>query len=373
MHSRHGLAGALGLLLALAFAAPASGAVTADVNSGNLNVRMSAAGDVGHVVRDGSNLKVIGVATITGGPATVTNVDGIIFHDNSGSGGTTAVVDHSGGRFEPGATNETGASDELEFAFDMGDGDDLVRVILLPTGQEVAIGNTGINFNPLEPNPKDDDVDNDMTSVESVEVQGGAGDDTVTGSSTLAGAGVDPATMPLKITGGGGDDDLTGGNGNDQINSHDGDNNDVISCRGGTSDSATADFLDAVGTDCESITRPSQTTTPPPASGDATTQAGLPSGRVRVRRGRALVRIRCVTSQSGTCRGRIVLRRRLGGRVRRLGSAPYSVARGQAKTVRVRLSRAALRAIRRRGRLRVTLIVTVDGGQTRRRSVLLRR
>ena len=252
MHVRHGLAAALGILLAAALAAPASAAVNADFSMGDLVVGMTASGDSARVFVDGPNIRVAEDSTITNGPPTLTTTSTIRFEDFSGGTPQTAVIDHSGGRFEPGP-DESGDTDEIEFAFDMQAGDDVVRVILASAGQQVAVGNTGINFNPLEETP-DDDVLGDLAAVESVVLQGGPGNDTITGSST--GAGVDTATKPLTITGGGGDDDLTGGNGPDSINSQDGDNNDVISCRNGA-DTATADLLDAVGTDCETINRPS--------------------------------------------------------------------------------------------------------------------
>jgi hypothetical protein len=377
VHVRHGLATALVTLLGLALAAPASAGVNAIFSGGSLEVGMTASGDSARVFVDGTNIRVAEDPTITGGTPTLTTTSTIRFEDFSGGGDTTAVIDHSGGPFEPGPDDESGDTDEIEFAFDMQAGNDVVQVILLPTGQEVAVGNTGINFNPLEDEPpaKDDDVLGDLAAVESVVVQGGPGDDTITGSSI--GAGVDTATKPLTITGGGGDDDLTGGNGPDIINSQDGDNNDVISCRDGA-DSATADFFDAVGTDCETITRPPSGGGGPGGGGpgtgtpSGTAQVSVPSGSLRAHRGRIGVRVRCVSSPTGTCRGSVSLRKRIRGRVRTLGSARYAVAVGRVVRVVVRLNRLGRALLRARRSFKVTLRVVIDG-RTISRTITIRR
>jgi hypothetical protein len=372
MHVRHGLAAALAVVLPMALAAPASAVVsgTYDSGTGVLTITMTAAGDVGRVNRDGVNLRLNGGA-VPNSP-TVNNTDTISFVDSSG-GGTTAVIDHSGGRFEPGDFDETGDSDEIEFSFSMGGGNDLVRVILLAGGQQAVVGNDGMNFNPLEDSP-DDDVDMALETVESVEVQGTSGDDTVTGSGV--GAGVSEVlTKPLKITGGGGDDGLTGGEGPDEINSQDGDNDDVISCRGGN-DTATADFFDAVGTDCETINRPSTgggggTGGPPPPPGGTTTppSARLAPGRLVFRRGRIGIAVTCPAASSRPCRGTVTIRYR--GRV--LGRRSYTAAPGRRVVVRVRLNARGRRLFRRRSRVRVVVRITSVGGSPQQRSVLVRR
>jgi hypothetical protein len=372
MHVRHGLAAALVTLLGLVLAAPASAAVDADFSMGVLVVGMTASGDSARVFVDGTNIRVAEDSTVDGGTPTLTNTSTIQFEDFSGAGGgTTAVIDHSGGRFEPGLGDEGGA-DEIEFGFDAGTGNDVVRVILDPAGQEIAVGDSGINFNPGEPTPpaKDADFIGVMAAVESVVLQGGPGNDTITGSST--GAGVDTATKPLTITGGGGDDDLTGGNGPDSINSQDGDNNDLISCRGGA-DSATADFLDAVGTDCETINRPSTgggggTGTPPPTGNTTPPNARLAPGRLVFRRRRVGVPVRCPAASTRQCRGTVTILWR--GRV--IGRRGYTAAPGRRVVVRVRINARGVRLFRRRSRTRVTVRVTSAGGSPQRRSLVVR-
>jgi hypothetical protein len=162
--------------------------------------------------------------------------------------------------------------------------------------------------------------------------------------------------------------DLTGGAGADRIDGQDGDDNDVISCRDEI-DIATADFLDAVGTDCETINRPptggGSGGGPGPGPGTPTpagpARVALPRGALRVRRGRVRVRVRCVSSPTDRCRGRVSLRRRTRRRVRIFGSARYSVARGDVVTVVIALNRIARELLGRRRPFRVTLRVTIDG------------
>ncbi|HEY3021214.1 MAG TPA: hypothetical protein VGJ32_13540 [Solirubrobacteraceae bacterium] len=67
------------------------------------------------------------------------------------------------------------------------------------------------------------------------------------------------------------------------------------------------------------------------------------------RRGRALVRVRCPAATTGSCRGRLTLSSTRGSQ--RFGAAGFQVAAGKGVGVRVKLTRAALRRLRRHGRL----------------------
>jgi hypothetical protein len=98
-----------------------------------------------------------------------------------------------------------------------------------------------------------------------------------------------------------------------------------------------------------------------PGSG---TMTGPPFAGVRLasrtakvdRTGRALVQLRCPAGTNGSCRGRITLtatRRRA-----TFGSANFNVAASKTKTVKLRLSRAALRLLGRQRRLAVRARVT---------------
>lgn len=66
-------------------------------------------------------------------------------------------------------------------------------------------------------------------------------------------------------------------------------------------------------------------------------------------KGRAAVRVRCPAGTDGTCSGQLTLATASGGR--RIGRSSFALAAGRRTTVRVRLSAAALRRLRRDGRL----------------------
>jgi hypothetical protein len=67
------------------------------------------------------------------------------------------------------------------------------------------------------------------------------------------------------------------------------------------------------------------------------------------RRGRARIGLRCPASTAGSCQGRLTLIPARGGA--RLGAAGFAIAAAGTSAVQVRLSGAALRQLRRRGRL----------------------
>jgi hypothetical protein len=67
--------------------------------------------------------------------------------------------------------------------------------------------------------------------------------------------------------------------------------------------------------------------------------------------GRARLRLRCPSGTNGFCRGRVTLAARRGRT--KFGHASFKIASSKTKTVRVKLSRAARRLLRRHGRLRV--------------------
>lgn len=99
---------------------------------------------------------------------------------------------------------------------------------------------------------------------------------------------------------------------------------------------------------------------PPPDGGPridtddrpASAQARVVSKRVRVRRGRVRIVVRCQTSRVARCRGTL----RIGPRGR-FGAAAVNVRAGKRAAVTVRLTRAARRALARKGRLRATAVV----------------
>jgi PKD repeat protein len=109
---------------------------------------------------------------------------------------------------------------------------------------------------------------------------------------------------------------------------------------------------------------------PPPFSG-----ADIESGRVTVRRGAASVEIACPADAAGSCVGRLVVSARLpatGGaaaraKTVRLGTASFSIPRGDVARVRVKLSRRARRLLEQRRRLRVKATATARDGFMRER------
>jgi hypothetical protein len=80
----------------------------------------------------------------------------------------------------------------------------------------------------------------------------------------------------------------------------------------------------------------------------------LSAGGVLDRRRRTALTLGCPAAAAGPCAGEVVLR--AGGL--RLGRAPFAVAPGRTKVVRVTLTRAGLRALRRARSLRVRAALT---------------
>ncbi len=120
------------------------------------------------------------------------------------------IIDQTNGGFVPGLTPETTGTSEIEFDVDLGDADDSVTLVGGSAADKVNVGSTGINVN------FDNDGDDIKSlNVESVVVDGRAGDDIITGQGGL-GSGT-ASTTPLTLTGGTGDDNLTGGSAGDTL------------------------------------------------------------------------------------------------------------------------------------------------------------
>ena len=152
--------------------------------------------------------------------ATVTNVDTVIVTVAGAAADTaaqTVVIDQTNGRFEEGASFEApGTSSEIEFQIDLGttatgsQPNDIVRVRGTATADHIVAGAAGINLNVGENSP---DADVTLTSVETVQLWGGGGNDVLSGNGG-SGAG---AVLPLlmQLNGQAGDDQETGGSGAD--------------------------------------------------------------------------------------------------------------------------------------------------------------
>jgi hypothetical protein len=114
--------------------------------------------------------------------------------------------------------------------------------------------------------------------------------------------------------------------------------------------------------------------TAPGTPGVATPFAGLSfaSRIARVSRsGRAAVRLRCPAGTNGSCRGRLALRATRGRRT--FGRAKFNIPASKTKTVRVKLSRRALRRLKGHRRLgaRVRVVAQDAAGTSRTSSARL--
>lgn len=148
-----------------------------------------------------------------------------------------AWIDETAGMFSPGATDEAGSSDEIEFGIDLGGGwgSAYIRATAMPDAIRLgtpAAGTSLVNLNAAEADGLDYDVV--ATHVSALSVHGGAGADVIratggaaTGSpltidTTFLYGGDGPDTMAMGPAGGylygeGHDDTLDGGDGNDVL------------------------------------------------------------------------------------------------------------------------------------------------------------
>jgi hypothetical protein len=108
---------------------------------------------------------------------------------------------------------------------------------------------------------------------------------------------------------------------------------------------------------------PNRATVTPPTSGPPGPAPAFAGARLAARsakvdrRGRARVRVSCPAGTDGACKGRLVLSA-AGGHATLLGRARFDIPAAGTATVPVRLSRAALRRLRRHGRIGARAKVT---------------
>lgn len=114
------------------------------------------------------------------------------------------------------------------------------------------------------------------------------------------------------------------------------------------------------GSDPGLVPEPEDPPPPPPAGGGDAPKATVakPARAPKVRRGKIALRVRCAAAAN--CSGALELH----ARGRRIGRARYALAAGATATVRVKLTRAGRRFVRRAGRLRVSARVTAGGKRT---------
>jgi hypothetical protein len=223
---------------------------------------------------------------------------------------------------------------------------------------------TGALTITLDSNASDGESgENDNVSYTIEEVRGGSGNDTVTGSSAAnslkGGAGNDTLSGGAgndTIEGGPGQDSLGGGDGNDALRSRDG-LIDQLTCGAGA-DTADADPVDTIATDCE-------VNDPGPGAGDGSESpqsplALLPSSLRMSRGGYVYVRIYCPSSFGTRCTGTISFVRVAGKRRvaaasarsrKRLGRKKFSVAAGTSKEMQVHISREGRRRVLKKKRV----------------------
>lgn len=195
-------------LLGLASPAGAAAVCAFDPTTGIVTVTL-AASEAATISRMADAIALDGVAC---GTATVTTTDTI---QVTGTGPSDEVtIDLSGGAFAPGLTTETdGGDSEIEFVVDLGSGTPIGAVHLLggAGSDAITIGDAGVNLNAAE---AVGDADVTFTNPVTLDVDGGAGDDTL---SAAGGGGTGAALAGVTLHGGDGDDVLSGASGGDVL------------------------------------------------------------------------------------------------------------------------------------------------------------
>jgi Ca2+-binding RTX toxin-like protein len=184
-------------------ASPAQAAVSCNYNAAThaVSIQAGANNDSVTIARSGSAIQVNGVAC---GAAMVDNTDTITV---TGAAGRQNVrVDLSGGAFVPSFSNSSG---EIRFAVNLAAGTDFLGVRGSPNNDVLTAGTLGLNL--------DNDSDPQVTSsaVETLSIDGDAGNDTI----SVAGGVATGSPYPLRTTllGGAGNDTLRGAGSGDSL------------------------------------------------------------------------------------------------------------------------------------------------------------
>lgn len=195
-----------------AWAAPSCGY---DPPTHVVTVHLGAPGDAAIITVVGGSIAVNAVSC----GATVADADQVVVVDDTAGGATSVSVDMSGGPFAPGFTDEPGASDEIEFAINLGDGaGDSLLLRGGPGKNAITAGADGANLNAAEADGVDPDVT--FSGVESVTLEGAQSNDALSAGGG-AGTGA-PLALPAILNGGVGGDALVGGAGRDVFNGGEG-------------------------------------------------------------------------------------------------------------------------------------------------------
>jgi Ca2+-binding RTX toxin-like protein len=195
---------ALGAVAAAIFAAglgaaTAHGAVSCTMGAGGVvSVTMTAHGDALTVSRSGSSVLFNGAAC---GASTVTSVSRV---DVAGAEGRQLVViDLAGGALQPGLGSEADGTPEIEFAVDLRGGTDRFEIRGSGAADSLTLGSAGATMTT------DDDRDVTLAGVETLQLDGGGGNDVLRASGGFGTGGA--AQSGVWLSGGAGNDALVGG------------------------------------------------------------------------------------------------------------------------------------------------------------------
>ena len=184
---------------------------------------------------------------------------------------------------------------------------------------------------------------------------GGSGDDAMAGAGgddQLDGGGgedgLNGGDANDALVGGDGEDRLQGDDGDDTLRSDDGAPGDLDDCGDGN-DAAFAERFDGVSATCESVTlvKPAG-----PAVGIART--GTVKGR------NARLELSCPGTAPGPCKGTLALRRK----GKRIASTRFEITSGASERVKLKLTMAAARRVKRSGKLTASARATATAAGT---------
>lgn len=232
--------GAILVLGALVFAPSAGAAVGCNFTTDQVNIQMTAPGDVAKLEIGGGGTILVDDATgpiICGpaGPPTVTNTQTVAIADTSDIPGTPAPMDGSTrveiaepSTFVPGATltGENGGLGEIEFNLYPNEGNDdtLLLVGANPGVDDWALGTAGVDWNAGANDPAPDPEVSAVSEIDRWSLAPRGGSDRIRaqgGSGTGA-----PFLGKLDVSGDGGDDLIEGGDEFDRLSG--GSGNDVV-------------------------------------------------------------------------------------------------------------------------------------------------